>query len=175
MKKWTQIILVGVSIVTLAACSTGRKPQDGTAVDDANAAYNEAQSSGLGDESNFGDKADGKKLGMSGKNVYHFDFDSNVVREDDKPAIVANADNLAASPHKKVMLEGHTDPRGSREYNIGLGERRAKAVAEIATAKGVDPSQLRIVSYGAEKLASTGHSETDYQQDRRVALVHLQR
>jgi peptidoglycan-associated lipoprotein len=174
LKKWIQVILVGSCIVTLAACSTGRKPQDGTAVDDANAAYNEAQSSGLGDESSFGDKATGTKMSSSNKNTYYFDFDSNVVHQDDRPAIASNADHLASNPSKKVMLEGHTDPRGSREYNIGLGERRAKAVAQIMTEKGVSPSQVRVVSYGAEKLASNGHSEADYQQDRRAVLVNTQ-
>ena len=74
-----------------------------------------------------------------------------------------------------VLLEGHTDPRGSREYNIGLGERRAKAVAQVLTDKGVDPSQIRVVSYGAEKLATAGHSDSDYQLDRRVVLVYVQR
>jgi len=175
LKQWIRIILISGSIMTLAACSSTRKPtHDESAIDNANAAYNEgAQSSGLGEESGFGDQASGGQ--MLSKRVYYFDFDSDVVHEADKPAIDANANYLLSHRNAKVMLEGHTDPRGSREYNIGLGERRAKAVAAILTAKGVNPAQVRIVSYGAEKLASPGHLEADFQQDRRVVLVYLRR
>ena len=173
LKQWTRIILVGSSIVALAACSSAHKrDQDQSAVNEANAAYGGgAQSSGLGSESSFGDQAGGQSA--SNKRVYYFDFDSNVVRDGDKSSIAANADYLLSHPHTKVMLEGNTDPRGSREYNIGLGERRAKAVAEILTAKGVSPAQIRVVSYGAEKLAAAGRSDSDYQLDRRVVVVYL--
>jgi peptidoglycan-associated lipoprotein len=173
LKQWTQIILVGCSIITLAACSTHRN-RDGSAINDANSAYNsESQTSSVGDESTFGDQANG---GQSlSKRVYYFDYDSNAVHQSDMPAIASNAQYLVSHARAKIMLEGHTDPRGSREYNIGLGERRAKAVAEIMTEKGVNPGQIRVVSYGAEKLASPGHTEGDYQRDRRVVLVYLQR
>ncbi len=177
LKKWIQIILITSSILTLAACSSAHKNRNPAAVSDANAAYGSggAQASGLGDESGFGDQAGGSQQATTSKRTYYFDFDSNVVRNDDKPAIEMNADYLATHASAKVLLEGHTDPRGSREYNIGLGERRAKAVAEILLMNGVSAGQIRIVSYGAEKLASPGHSEADYQKDRRVVLVYLQR
>lgn len=168
---WIKVILVGVSIVSLAACSTGRKKSD--LVNGENSAYSDASTSGVGDETRFGDQAGGRRVAANGK-VYYFDFDSNVVRDADKPAIENHANKLAASSGS-AMLEGHTDPRGSREYNVGLGERRAKAVAEIMTNNGVQPKQLRVVSYGAEKPASPGNSETDYQLDRRVALVNSER
>lgn len=172
LKQWAKIIFIGASILTLTACSSARRPT-GDTVTDENAAYSDAQSSGAGDDSNFNDGTSGKKM-ASGK-VYYFDFDSNQVHDSDLPAISANAKKLSAQPGMNVLMEGHTDPRGSREYNIGLGERRAKAVAEVLTQKGVDPSQIRVVSYGAEKLASAGHSDTDYQQDRRAVLVYVQR
>lgn len=171
LKQWMKVILVGGAVLMLAACSSGRKPHDTSAVDDANSAYSDAEAAGLGDDSNFNDRAGGTK--SASNRVYYFDYDSNVVRDEDKPAINANANKLAANHNSKVLLEGHTDPRGSREYNIGLGERRAKSVAEEMTQKGVNPSQVRIVSYGAEKLASSGRSESDYQQDRRAVLVYL--
>jgi peptidoglycan-associated lipoprotein len=172
LKPWIKVILVGVTIVTLTACSTGRKRgQD--AVNGENQAYSDATSSGVGDETRFGDQAGGnKQLGANGR-VYYFDYDSNAVHEADMPAIEHNANKLA-STSASAMVEGHTDPRGSREYNIGLGERRAKSVAEVMTSKGVSPKQIRVVSYGAEKPASPGTSEADYQQDRRVVLVYPQ-
>lgn len=168
LRPWIKVVLVGASILTLAACSTGRKHGQNGANDDL--ASNDASASGLGDETRFGDDAGGKRVAANGR-VYYFDYDSNVVRDDDKPAIMANS-NKIASNSASAMLEGHTDPRGSREYNIGLGERRAKSVAQLMTDHGVSPKQIRVVSYGAEKPASPGQSETDYQQDRRVVLVY---
>jgi peptidoglycan-associated lipoprotein len=171
-KKSVQMLLVVMTIVTLIACSSARKPNDEAAVNDANAAYqNDAQSAGAGENSGFGDQVNGDQ--SLSRRIYYFDFDSNVVREDDKPAINANAEYLMAHPNKKIIVEGHTDPRGSREYNIALGERRAKAVANILAAKGVNSSQIRIVSYGSQKLAAMGRTEADYQQDRRVVIVSL--
>ena len=174
LRKWMQVILVGSSIITLAACSA-RKHDDSAAIDQANSAYSnsDAQASGLGQESSFGDQAGGRR--SASNRIYYFAFDSDIVGDEYRPAINANAQYLLAHPNAKVMLEGHTDPRGSREYNIGLGERRAKAVAQILTSKGVNPGQIRVVSYGAEKLAVAGYSESAYQQDRRVVLVYLQR
>ena len=169
-KKNLRTFLILLVCGVLAACSSTRKNYDETAVNDANASYQDARSSGLGDGSGFGDR-DGRSL--LSKRVYYFDYDSNIVHDEDKPAILANADYLMANPNKHIIVEGHTDPRGSREYNIGLGERRAQAVAHILTAKGVNPAQIRIVSYGAQKLASMGHSEANYQQDRRVVIVSI--
>ena len=173
LRPWMKIVLVGVSIVSLAACSTGRKKSQ-DAVNSENQAYSDASTSGVSDETRFGDQAGGTRRVAANGRVYYFDYDSNVVHEADKPSIATNASKLASSSGNG-LLEGHTDPRGSREYNVGLGERRAKAVAQVLTEKGVDPKQIRVVSYGAEKPASPGQSEADYQQDRRVVLVYSQR
>src|SRR5436853_5894831 len=117
LNRWIKGILVAVGMISLAACSHHKANQG--AVNEANAAYNgEAHASGLGDESRF---AEGGGHGLS-KRVYYFDYDSNVVHDEDRPAIEANAEYLASHPGAKVLHEGHTDPRGSREYNIGLGE-----------------------------------------------------
>jgi len=167
LNKWMQVVLVSSSVLTLAACSSHKKP-NGSDVYAANSAYG-AEASGLGRESGFGERGGEQVLA---KRVYYFDYDSNVVHEKDMPAVVANSNYIAKNPHVNVTVQGHTDPRGSREYNVGLGERRAKAVAAIAEAKGAKASQLRVVSYGAEKLAASGHSEADYQQDRRVILTY---
>ena len=171
MMKWINSALLVAAIVSVAACSSHKKQGDG-AIDDANSAYNGgAEASGLSDNDRFGDEARGEHL--LAKKTYYFDFDSNVVHDEDRPAVEANADYLMGHQNIKVIVEGHTDPRGSREYNIGLGERRAKAVAEILNNKGIKASQIRIVSYGAEKLASPGRAENDYQLDRRVVIAYL--
>ena len=179
LKKWIKLAAMSGTMVLLTACSSMHKNHDDTALNDANASYDNgaAQTAALGDDSNnYGDQAGMTKHAQnSNSRVYYFDFDSDAVHAQDKPAIVANATYLNNHAGSKTLLEGHTDPRGSREYNIGLGERRAKSVASIMTAKGTSPKQIRVVSYGSEKLASKGHTEADYQQDRRVALDYLQR
>lgn len=172
LKKWIKALLVSGSVMALVACSTHRHAVGQNGIDEANAAYG-AQSAGVGNEAGFNDKAGGAQ--SLAKRTYYFDYDKDFVHDSDRGAIVANADYLLVHPRAKVMLEGHTDPRGSREYNVGLGERRAKAVAEILASKGVNPAQVRVVSYGAEKLASPGRDEAAYQLDRRVVLVYLER
>lgn len=173
--RWMQKVLLALVIVVLAGCHSKHKNSDDS-VDEANAAYSGgAQSSGLGGNGGFGDDGKGQPNRNHSERTYYFAYDSSQVREDDKPAIMANANYLMSHSQAKVLLEGHTDPRGSREYNIGLGERRAKAVAALMTMQGVNPHQIRIVSYGSEKLAATGYTEAEYQKDRRVVLVYLQR
>ncbi len=167
IKQFLRIILVAGSISLLASCAAWKSGQDGSAIVDGNT---EAQPSGLGEDSSLAANRDQDLT----KRTYYFDYDSSQVRSDDVPAIEANADYLVNHPNAKVLVEGHTDPRGSREYNIALGERRAKAVAEILKERGVKASQIRLISYGSEKLASNGHNESDYQLDRRDVLVYLQ-
>jgi len=169
LKKLLLAALLGSSVLALAACSTpGNKDSDDeAALSDANNNRGGAQTAGLGDEDGFGQ--DGRK-GTLSQRTYYFDYDKSDVHEDDKPAILANASYLAAHANKKVIVEGHTDPRGSREYNVALGEHRSKAVADILKSNGVNPSQVREVSYGAERLASAGRSEEDFQKDRRAKI-----
>lgn len=174
LKKWVPFILAGSMLITLTACSHKRPNQ--SAIDAANASYrHSAEASGLGRDNGFDEQANsaGSRV-ASNKKVYYFDFDSNAVHEADKSSVSAHANYLATHPNTKVMVEGHTDPRGSREYNVGLGERRSRAIANIMASEGVKPSQMSQVSYGAEKLASQGRSEADYQQDRRAVLVYQQ-
>ncbi len=171
--SWRKLALISISVLFLAACSSAHKNTDNAAIEEANAAYqsdNEAETAGLGEESGFGSEE--SQGNLQAKRTYYFDFDSNVVHQEDKAAIAANARYLSAHTSTKIIVEGHTDPRGSREYNIGLGERRASAVADLLRSGGVRPEQIRIVSYGAEK-AGAGHSEADYQRDRRVVILYL--
>lgn len=161
-------LLLGSSLCLLTSCAAWKSNQDNnSAIVDGSASG--AQATGLGEESGLA----GHDQDLT-KRTYYFNFDSSQVREEDRPAIEANAEYLLNHPNAKVLIEGHTDPRGSREYNIALGERRAKAVVEILEERGVKSNQVRLISYGSEKLASNGHSESDYQLDRRVVLVYLQ-
>lgn len=169
LKRIVQVIVMGYAAFALSACSTTGKNHSGSGAQD------QAQSSGLGDNQGFG--GDDSKLTpeqLLAKRTYYFSFDRSEVRPQDKRAIIANADYLVAHPHAQITLEGHTDPRGSREYNVGLGERRANAVLEVLKSRGVNPNQVHVVSYGAERLASPGHTEEDYQRDRRAVIIYTQ-
>lgn len=171
LKKLAQVLVVGCSIALLAACSStrhGNGSYDATGMNQMNTADG-AKAYGAGQGDNYGDQ-NGGASGLA-KRVYYFDFNSFEVHQQDRPAVVANADYLVAHPQAKIILEGHTDPRGSREYNIALGEHRANAVLEIMKERGVNPNQVRVVSYGAERPAVPGHSEQDFQLDRRAVIV----
>ena len=115
---------------------------------------------------------DGKTRDLMAKRVYRFGFDRFDVAQEDYEAIEAHANYLKTHPEAHVRIEGHTDEQGSREYNIGLGERRAKAVREIMSAKGVSPKQYDIVSFGKEKPESQGHNESALSINRRAALAY---
>ena len=83
---------------------------------------------------------------------------------------MAHARYLRANPNARVVLHGHTDERGTREYNMALGERRANAVQRFLNIQGVSPSQMSVVSYGEERPAVHGQSESAYAQNRRVVF-----
>jgi peptidoglycan-associated lipoprotein len=109
--------------------------------------------------------------GMAGKVIY-FDFDKSDIKPEFAGIITANARNLTAHPNLKLKLEGNTDERGTREYNIGLGERRAQAVRRALMLQGVAESQLSTVSFGAERPAVEGDDEAAWTKNRRVDLVY---
>jgi len=170
LKKLAQIMIVCCGLTALSACSHLNHNKNATG-DDVDSAG--VQASGTGEGDSFADNnANGSSDSSSlvSKKTYYFDFDQNVVHDADKPAIIANADYLVAHSNVHIVLAGHTDPRGSREYNVALGERRANAVLDLLKSHGVKDSQIRVVSYGQERLASPGRTEQDYQLDRRAVI-----
>jgi len=104
--------------------------------------------------------------------LIYFDFDSSEVREQYRELLAAHARYLAANPAARLRLEGHADERGSREYNIGLGERRAQAVRNLLLLQGASAEQLSTVSYGEERPAVLGSDEEAWSLNRRVELVY---
>ena len=107
--------------------------------------------------------------------VIYFEFDSAAIRNEDRATIQAHAEYLSQHSSASVVLEGHTDERGSREYNIALGERRAKAVRQLLLFQGAVASQLQTVSYGEESPVAIGHDEDAWQQNRRVEIIYKTR
>lgn len=104
--------------------------------------------------------------------VIYFEFDSSEIQEDDRPIVEAHGDYLAKHPGVQVTLEGHSDERGSREYNLALGERRANAVRRLVLLMGAAEDQVQVVSYGEERPAVENDGEEAWQLNRRVEIIY---
>lgn len=106
------------------------------------------------------------------KRVVYFDFDRADIRGDSQGIVNAHAAYLAKNPSQKVRLEGHADERGSREYNIALGQRRADAIKRMMTLLGAQDGQIETVSFGKEKPRNPGHDEAAWAQNRRGDILY---
>jgi peptidoglycan-associated lipoprotein len=104
--------------------------------------------------------------------VVYFDFDSFVVKDEFRPTIDAHAKVLGADRKKKLAIEGHTDERGGREYNLALGQKRAEAVAKSLALLGAQDAQLEAVSFGKERPAAQGSDEAAWAKNRRAELTY---
>lgn len=104
--------------------------------------------------------------------VVYFDYDSFVIRPEFQSVIEAHAKYIRADKTRKVAIEGHTDERGGREYNLALGQKRAEAVKKAMALLGVAEAQLEAVSFGKEKPADTGSSEAAMQKNRRAEISY---
>ncbi|HUX74996.1 MAG TPA: peptidoglycan-associated lipoprotein Pal [Steroidobacteraceae bacterium] len=105
--------------------------------------------------------------------VIYFDFDKSEIKPQYDDVITAHARTLTANPTLRIKLEGNTDERGTREYNIGLGERRAQAVRSALMLQGVADAQITTISYGAERPAVEGDNEAAWSKNRRVDMVYM--
>jgi peptidoglycan-associated lipoprotein len=101
-----------------------------------------------------------------------FDFDKSVVKAADKPVVQAHGQYLAGKPERKVVVEGNADERGSSEYNLALGNRRAESVKKMLVVSGAKAGQISAVSFGEEKPRETGHNEPAWSQNRRADIVY---
>lgn len=105
----------------------------------------------------------------------HFDFDQSVITPAARDVLARNAEYLLANPGVRVRIEGHCDERGTTEYNLGLGERRAKSAQQYLMDLGVDPNRMSIVSYGEEMPLDPGHNEDAWAKNRRAEFVETRR
>jgi len=171
MMSYFKIFAVATISFLLAGCPANTipdpDPTDTTYGDDAGASTDGMDDGDLYGGESFGDDMAGE-LGM----VIYFDFDSSEVRAEDQGLVSRHAMQLGDNPGARVRLEGHADERGSREYNIGLGERRSQAVRQMLMIQGVPADQISTVSFGEERPVAFGSSEGDYAQNRRVELKY---
>lgn len=147
----------------------GLSPAEMEAMDAQNAAGRDAAGR---DDLTYQDEGAGAEGGVGRDRVIYFDYDSDAIRPQYRKVVEAHAAYMAANPNAVITLEGHGDERGSREYNLALGERRAHAVREQLTLIGGSAAQVRSVSYGEERPASEGHDEQAYSMNRRVEIVY---
>jgi peptidoglycan-associated lipoprotein len=120
-----------------------------------------------------GQGGQGADAALLAKTTIYFDFDSSEVKAEYAPVIAAHGKRLAADRGLKLRLEGNTDERGSAEYNVALGERRAQAVKRALLLQGATDGQLTTVSYGEERPVAEGHDEAAWSQNRRVEIASL--
>ena len=181
-----QKIIAGLAIAMLvAACSsTPTAEQKGAAIEDRTASATQpAKPSGptTGGVADSGvktvtvpprDSTPSDNTGELAKRSIYFDFDSNIVKEEFRPTVAAHARNLTQHREKKMIIQGNTDERGSREYNLALGQRRADAVKQMMTVLGAQGGQIETVSFGEEKPRAQGSSEAAYAENRRADIVY---
>ncbi|RBJ75435.1 peptidoglycan-associated lipoprotein Pal [Pseudomonas sp. MWU12-2534b] len=112
--------------------------------------------------------------GPLAKRSIYFDFDSYSVKDEYQPLMQQHAQYLKSHPQRHVLIQGNTDERGTSEYNLALGQKRAEAVRRAMALLGVNDSQMEAVSLGKEKPQATGHDEASWAQNRRADLVYQQ-
>ncbi|MFN4120944.1 peptidoglycan-associated lipoprotein Pal [Acidovorax sp.] len=178
IKRFTLALTV---VALMAGCSSGVKLDD-VPVEDKTAT---STMGGANQGANTGDAGQsgvaGVNLGQSGRDgagpvgvarIVYFDYDSYVIKPEFQSLIEAHSRYIKSNQGRKVMIEGHTDERGGREYNLALGQKRAEAVRRSLALLGVPDSQVEAVSFGKEKPAAQGSSEDVHAQNRRAELSY---
>ena len=169
MNKTASRLVMVASLVALAACAPKRKVEDippppvqqGEATPDANA-----------DKPTPGSQAD-FVASVTADRVY-FDTDKFDIDEEDQAVLRSQASWLARYANKRVTIEGHCDERGTRDYNIALGDRRANAAKNFLASLGVDPARISTISYGKERPEAMGSDEASWARNRRAVTVTVQ-
>ena len=183
MKRIMQQVVVVCILAVLAACSGGHKPHASQYANANNRnlvvrdeSMPSAQTIGVEEQHAFSERrAKSLRQAAPADQTYYFAFDDSNVNRDNVTSINLQADYLLHHAGARIRLEGHTDERGSREYNVALGWRRAKAVARIMKQLGVSTKQLVVVSYGKERPVAFGANEEAWHKNRRVQLVYERR
>jgi len=168
------------TVAFLAACegTTGTTKDDSSvsgSSDSASSSSDSATTTATGSGSSWAGHPLDDPGSLLAKRVVYFEFDESVILDEDRPILEAHAQYLSQNPGATVTLEGHTDERGTREYNLALGERRALSVRQFMSLLGASGQQLRSVSYGEERPAASGHNEEAWAQNRRVEIIYRNR
>ncbi len=176
-KILSYVVIIGFSIA-IAGCG-GRKAVEGDVqveAVDGTAGASSAGLDGSGGTVTSGlegaDSAAGADGDLLGKRVVYFEYDSSLLTLEAEAIVQAHAQYLVSAPGTQIILEGHADERGTREYNLALGEDRARSVANLMEAMGVSSGRVQIVSYGEERPVALGYDEAAFALNRRVEILY---
>ncbi len=178
--RFQKFFMVCASAVFLVACAgdaTKDDPREASGAQATGIGTGDGSSStaGVGSGSGFqGDPLDDPSNVLYTRVVY-FEFDRSDIRPDQRDIVEAHARYLSNNPSASVLLEGHSDERGTREYNVALGERRSESVRNLMSLMGASGTQVRTISYGEERPATMGHDEEAWALNRRVEIVYQTR
>lgn len=168
----SRLIVAGLIAVLAGCSSTGDKQSGDVAVEDRGTSADGAVTSGAYGSSEFSSYSLNDPNSPLARRVIYFEYDSAEITSSDQDLLVQHAGYLVANPGQRITLEGNTDERGSREYNIALGDRRGLSVQRVLELNGVLPEQISVVSYGEEKPAAEGHGDAVWRLNRRVEIVY---
>ena len=183
MKKILLLVLMGLFIITGCTTTGTNTGSQGATVEDQSTSSGSTGSTGSSAQTYGAESRDTSRMdaledpshplyNLLQERTIYFEYDKSEIQEQYRKIVEAHATYLSGHPNVTVTLEGHADERGSREYNLALGERRAVAVQRQLTLLGVQPSQIRTVSYGEERPIATGHDESAWSKNRRVEIVY---
>ena len=164
MLKLGKFAALALAMAIAAGCSSKGGDAAGQGAVDPNAGYG-ANSGAIDGNLNGGSD----EAALRAITTFYFEYDSSDLKPEAMRALDVHAKDLKGNG-ARVVLEGHTDERGTREYNMALGERRSKAVQRYLVLQGVSPAQLELVSYGEERPVAMGNDEQSWAQNRRVEL-----
>lgn len=169
MHSLKNVPLVLAAMLALAACSTTKVNE--TPAASATAAPAQASASTGAVAPAAVDPLNDPKSELAKRSVY-FDFDKYEVKKDYQPLVTAHAQYLSAHKDRKIVIQGNADERGSSEYNLALGQKRAEVVRKQLASMGVTDGQMEAVSFGKEKPKAAGHDEAAWAENRRADIVY---
>lgn len=172
MRNTTTLALILSSVMALAACSSSVKLDDNVKVEErTGTAAGSADARTVAPITTGSDPLNDPKGVLAKRSVY-FDFDSYIVKDEFKPVVEAHAKYLGANKGRKIVIQGNTDERGGREYNLALGQKRAEAVRKSLSVLGVVDTQMEAVSFGKEKPKAQGSDEAAWAENRRADIAY---
>jgi peptidoglycan-associated lipoprotein len=184
MQKRALVKALGLTFgaVLMTACASNSDVAEGEELQPLDAAQEtaaEVETKGVEAQAVAGEQVDAAaneaQAALMDVSVFYFDFDNTTIKADSKNSLIAHSQYLAANSSARVVLEGHADERGTVEYNLALGERRALSVSRFLQANGATAGQIETVSFGEERPALMGHNNDSWSKNRRVEIKYQSR
>ncbi len=172
MRTTTTLALLLSSALALTACGSSVKLDDKAKVEDRSGTPNTADARTVAPLTTGSTDPLNDPKGVLAKRSVYFDYDSFVVKNEFKPVVDAHAKYLSSHKARKIIIQGNTDERGGREYNLALGQKRAEAVRKSLSLLGVSDTQMEAVSFGKEKPKANGSDEAAWSENRRADLAY---